>query len=222
MRDLTGRRRTERRLAVQYAATRSLAESATLREATRRILQAIGETLDCLVGAIWTVDRARQELRCVEQWHARSASVRAFEAMSRRIALAKGEGLPGRVWADGEPVWIPDVVDDPNFPRIATARREGLHAGFAFPIRLGGEVLGVVEFFSREIEQPDHELLQMTEAVGTAIRIPCINRRAARREGHGLCRPSVVLQRPQHRVGVVQIASACEVAAVIAAEVVAI
>src|SRR5438093_1032036 len=86
--------------------------------------------------------------------------------MSRRIALAKGEGLPGRVWADGEPVWIPDVVDDPNFPRIATARREGLHAGFAFPIRLGGEVLGVVEFFSREIEQPDHELLQMTEAAG--------------------------------------------------------
>ena len=169
MRDLTGRRRTERRLAVQYAATRSLAESATLREATRRILQAIGETLGCLVGAIWTVDRARQELRCVEQWHARSASVRAFEAMSRRIALAKGEGLPGRVWADGEPVWIPDVVDDPNFPRIATARREGLHAGFAFPIRLGGEVLGVVEFFSREIEQPDHELLQMTEAVGSQI-----------------------------------------------------
>ena len=169
MRDLTGRRRTERRLAVQYAATRSLAESATLREATRRILQAIGETLGCLVGAIWTVDRARQELRCVEQWHARSASVRAFEAMSRRIALAKGEGLPGRVWADGEPVWIPDVVDDPNFPRIATARREGLHAGFAFPIRLGGEVLGVVEFFSREIEQPDHELLQMTEALGSQI-----------------------------------------------------
>src|SRR5436309_898937 len=169
MRDLTGRRRTERRLAMQYAATRSLAESATVRDATRRILQAIGETLGCLVGAIWTVDRARQELRCVEQWHARSASVRAFEAMSRRIALAKGEGLPGRVWADGEPVWIPDVVDDPNFPRIATARREGLHAGFAFPIRLGGEVLGVVEFFSREIEQPDHELLQMTEAVGSQI-----------------------------------------------------
>ena len=50
----------------------------------------------------------------------------------------------------------------------------------------------------------------MAEAVGTAGRIPRINRRAAGREGHGLCLPSVVLQRSQRRIDVVQVASAGE------------
>jgi len=188
MRDLTARKRSERRLVVQHAATRILAEAATLGDATPRLLQAIAETLGWQAGAIWTVDRPRQALRCVEVWHAPSAAVREFEAMSRRITLAQGEGLPGRVWATGEPAWVCDVADDANFPRAATARREGLHGAFAFPIRLAGEVLGVVEFFSREIEQPDPELLQMTEAIGSQIGQFMERRRAeeAARESHAL------------------------------------
>jgi len=97
MRDLTGRKRSERRLAVQHAATRILAESATLAEASSRILEAIAETLGWQVGAIWTVDRPRQVLRCVEVWHVPSAAVPEFEAISRSTALGRGEGLPGRV-----------------------------------------------------------------------------------------------------------------------------
>ena len=188
LRDLTARKRSERRLGVQHAATRILAEAATLGEATPGILEAIAETLGWQVGAIWTVDRQRQVLRCVEVWHAPSTVVPEFEAMSRRITLAPGEGLPGRVWATGEPAWVCDVAGDPNFPRVATARREGLHGGFAFPIRLAGEVLGVVEFFSREIEQPDQALLQMTEAIGNQIGQFMERRRAeeAARESHAL------------------------------------
>src|SRR5437870_2285955 len=188
MRDLTARKRSERRLAVQHAATRILAEAATLGEATPGILEAIAETLGWQVGAIWTVDGQRQVLRCVEVWHAPSTVIPEFEAMSRRITLAPGVGLPGRVWATGEPAWVCDVADDPNFPRVATARREELHGGFAFPIRLAGEVLGVVEFFSREIEQPDEALLQMTEAIGSQIGQFMERRRAEEvaRESHGL------------------------------------
>ena len=47
-----------------------------------------------------------------------------------------------------------------NFQRTPVAARERLHAAFGFPILLGGEVLGVIEFFSREIRQPDQELLE--------------------------------------------------------------
>ncbi|TMA58232.1 MAG: PAS domain S-box protein [Deltaproteobacteria bacterium] len=190
MRDLTARKRSERRLAVQHVTTRILAESATLDEATPRILQAIAETLGWQVGAIWIVDRGRKVMRCVELWHVRSTAVPEFEAMSRRITLPPGAGLPGRVWATGESAWICDIADDPNFPRVATARREGLHGGFAFPIRVASEVLGVVEFFSRAIEQPDKALLQMTEAIGSQIGQFMERRRAeqAARESHALVR----------------------------------
>ena len=56
-----------------------------------------------------------------------------------------------------------------NFPRAPIAAREGLHAAFAFPILLGGDVLGVIEFFSHEIRQPDQELLDMMATLGSQI-----------------------------------------------------
>ena len=73
------------------------------------------------------------------------------------------------MWSSLKPEYIPDVVPDENFPRGPIAEREGLHAAFGFPILLGGEVLGVIEFFSREIRQPDQELLNMLATIGSQI-----------------------------------------------------
>ena len=58
---------------------------------------------------------------------------------------------------------------DENFPRAPLAASEGLHGAFAFPIRRGGEVLGVIEFFSRELQQPDADLLARIAALGSQI-----------------------------------------------------
>jgi PAS domain S-box-containing protein len=60
-------------------------------------------------------------------------------------------------------------VHDANFPRAPIAAREGLHGAFGFPVLLGEEVLGVMEFFSREIREPDEELLRLLTTVGAQI-----------------------------------------------------
>src|SRR4029453_9413267 len=60
-------------------------------------------------------------------------------------------------------------VADRNFPRATIARDEGLHGAFALPILNGGRVVGVMEFFSREIREPDSQLLRMLTAVGVQI-----------------------------------------------------
>ena len=80
-----------------------------------------------------------------------------------------------------EPAWIPDVVHDTNFPRAHVAAREGLHAAFGFPILLRGEVLSVMEFFSREIRAPDEDLLSMLTSVGNQIGL-FVDRRRAQEE----------------------------------------
>jgi two-component system, sensor histidine kinase and response regulator len=156
-------------VAVEYAAARALADSATTAEATPRILQAICEALGWEHGALWSVDWNANVLRCVETWHPAPVSFDEFDAISRKITFAPGVGLPGRVWESGQPAWIPDVAHDANFPRAPFAAKEGLHGALGFPILLTGRVLGVLEFFSREIREPDEPLLGMLTTVGTQI-----------------------------------------------------
>jgi PAS domain S-box-containing protein len=167
--DITDRKRSEQRLLSQHAVTRILAEAATLTEATPGILQAICESMDWEVGTIWDVDVRDQVLRCVAVWHTGAADISEFEAVTRGSQFTAGIGLPGRVWASGEPAWIPDVTRDTNFPRAPFAARCDLHGAFAFPILSQGAVTGVVEFFSRQIRKPDDDLLAMMGALGSQI-----------------------------------------------------
>jgi PAS domain S-box-containing protein len=157
------------RLTAEHVAARALVESETLADAASRVLQAICEGLGWDYGALWNVEAEQEGLRCVETWHLPSAHVPEFESASRSHIFPRGIGLPGRVWEKGEPVWIPDVISDSNFPRATIAKREGLHGAFALPILSRGRVVGVMEFFSREIRQPDEELLRMLSTVGAQI-----------------------------------------------------
>jgi PAS domain S-box-containing protein len=162
-------RESERRVAGNLAITRILAESPALSNATPRLLQTIGEALGWEVGSIWTPDVDANVLRCLNIWHAPSAKAERFESVSYERTLAPGVGLPGRVWTSLKPAWIPDVTKDENFPRASVAVAEGLHAAFAFPILFGDKFLGVMEFFSHEIREPDDALLAMFGSIGSQV-----------------------------------------------------
>src|SRR5262245_10371085 len=151
----TGNRGRAAQLTAEHVAARALVESETLAEAAGRVLRAICEALGWDYGALWNVEAEQDGLRCVETWHLTSARVPECGMASRGTTFRRGIGLPGRVWECGEPVWIPDVISDKNFPRATIAARDGLHAAFALPILSRGSVVGVMEFFSREIRQPD-------------------------------------------------------------------
>jgi PAS domain S-box-containing protein/excisionase family DNA binding protein len=167
--DITARRRFEQRLDAQYAVTRILSEANTLNEATPRLLQIICGTLGWAIGALWRVDSTEGVARCVEMWRPQSFASGEFEAMTRTIALKKGVGMPGRVWAAAKPAWVADVAVDTNFPRARAADREGLHGAVGFPVTIKGEVLGVLEFFSPEIRQPDQDMIEMMTTVGNQL-----------------------------------------------------
>ncbi len=155
------RKAGETRLAAQYATTHILAEAGSLAEAMPRILQAVGESLDWVMGARWSVDPEANVLRCVEMWIAPPRALDEFVGVNRRVTFSPGVGLPGRVWKSGTAAWIPDVVKDSNFPRARYAAKEGLHGAFGFPIVGPAGFLGVMEFFSPEIREPDEDLLKM-------------------------------------------------------------
>ena len=133
------------------------------------MLEAICDALGWEYGALWRVDRA-----------GRRHPVRRDVAP----AVAAGRRVHGR-----EPSEPPSPAARPSRPRLgqppagldsrrrarwefsagAVRRTRGLHAAFGFPILHGGEVLGVMEFFSREIREPDEELLAMLKTVGSQV-----------------------------------------------------
>jgi PAS domain S-box-containing protein len=161
-----GTSRDDNRLAVQVGVARVLAEATTVEDATRRVLGSIGETLGWSLGAVWEVKPGEGRIRCAESWHAPGADCKPFEEASRDAAFERGEGLPGRVWENGRPAWIRDVVEDQNFPRARVAAECGVHGAFGFPIYGRGGVIGVVEFFTPEVAEPDHYLLDLVETIG--------------------------------------------------------
>lgn len=162
------RRRAERRLAAQYMTATVLAEAPRPAEAVPKVLQAIGESLRWDVAAMWRHD-APDRLRLSAVWQGPDTDAAAFVAASERTTFASGVGLPGRVWADGKPAWVRDVVHDANFPRADAAVRSGLHGALAFPVGVGTDLLGVMEFFSREPQQPDDDLLRTLATIGSAL-----------------------------------------------------
>ena len=167
--DITDGKRAQRHLTAQYAATRVLAESATMGEATSQILQGICESLGWDLGEIWMVDRQANVLRFLDMWHKASLEVQEFKALKRQTTFMPGIGLPGRVWASCEPVWIADIVKGINFPLFQIAAQAGLNAAFGFPIRSGNKILGVITCFNREIQPPDQDLVTTMNSIGEQV-----------------------------------------------------
>jgi PAS domain S-box-containing protein len=165
LRDIGDRVRAEARRNARLATTQVLAQAAAVPEAAAGLVRAVCESLGWDAGFFWELPEGADTLRCLESFLRDGAPVAGFAEVSRRSSFRRGEGLPGQVWATGEPLWVLDVTRATNFPRVAAAAEAGLRAAFACPVAVGGETLGVIEFFSREARAPDADLLEMMSTV---------------------------------------------------------
>lgn len=164
-RDVSQRKQAARRLMTEHAVTLMLAESETADAAWPRILEVIGEGLDWDAGTLWMVNKQTQRLECLQIWHRPETE---FGDCAERTALARGMGLPGRVWQEEQAVWIADVSKQAADLQLSFSSA-AIRSAFAFPIILRNEVLGVMEFFSTALRQHDDEVLKMAQAIGGEI-----------------------------------------------------
>ena len=162
-------RAAESRLLASHAVALTLEASQDLVTAAPHLLSTIGESLGWDVGVLWEVVPGAPLLRCVRTWLKSPTVGRAFGACTETSPIERGADIPGRVWAEGRPVWVPDVAADPGVPRAAAARSDDLHAILAFPIGTGSTVLGVLEFLSRAVHPVDEAVLSMSGMFGQQI-----------------------------------------------------
>lgn len=172
LRDLSERRSAEQQMEFRLLESRlmlDLTERASRDESFEEMLVA---TLDGICAlADWPLGHA---FVVAEDGHRLESSVWSSDA--ERIAaevvrateereFAAGVGLPGQVLESGEPIWMTRVESESNFPRHGV----GVESGFAFPVFSGGRCIAVLEFFSRDVREPEAALLLSTRAIGAQI-----------------------------------------------------
>lgn len=168
-RDISSKKRDQQRLAAQHAVTEIMAEFPSLEIAAPKVLAAICANLGWQLGAMWQIDQEQRDIHQIATWRDKSSESGAeFQEISSGLRFARGEGFPGLIWERETPLWVAEFGAD-NFPRSSLAARGNLHSAFGFPIKLGKEVLGMIELFSDRTRQPDPPTLDTLAAIGTQI-----------------------------------------------------
>ena len=179
-RDASEQRRAEQHRNARLAVTHVLNQAEAVQDGTRGVLRSVCESLAWDVGFMWILNDEGTALECRQSWHRPDVPVEDFETASCNRTFEKGKGLPGRVWKSGKPAWIVNIREDTNFPRLASAITYGLHSAIACPIAVG-HTLGVIEFFTKRIREPDADLLEMIGTIAGNVG-QFIERKAAENE----------------------------------------
>ncbi len=162
------RLRIERRLRLQYAVTRELAEAPSLKEAASKILQSICIICGWQRGEVWRMDFQEKKLVNEGSWNAPTVDTSAASVKNRET-LVPGEGIPGRVWMTGKPWWSADFTEDLRVNEARTGKAPSLRGAFGIPLRSHGEQRGVLVLFSENVQRPDTDLTDLLTSLGNQI-----------------------------------------------------
>jgi len=108
-------------------------------------IQTICHFTRCAMGQVWLP--ASGGLVCSPSWYAGWYGFDQLRAASEPRRYARGEGLPGLVWARGEPALVRDAQERERFDRALPAGKAGVRDALAVPITTSSGVLAVLEFF---------------------------------------------------------------------------
>jgi PAS domain S-box-containing protein len=209
MRNITERRRREAHRAARQSVRRLLAEATRLEDAAPVMLQGICQSLGWDLGALWVVEEHTDQLTRTSLWH--QPRPRAEDRGSRIEDRASGRssteaGNPGTdllasVCKTGKPVWLPlfahaasGVMPRPSLGTPGPKSRKGRQLALAFPVMLGKEVMGVLEFRDPAGHEPDEDVLETMANVGNQIGLFLHRRRAEQAVRQSEARKRAVLE----------------------------
>ena len=169
VRDVTAAKRAEQLLKLEHTVARCLAESGNSSAALKAVMRVVCETQRWQCGRYWRIDDAAGVMRFGEGWSVPETKMEQFIERSRTMTLRPGVGLAGTVWVSGEPLWVADVTKDSRVHGTGLARDVGVRGAFLFPVISEAKTIGVLNFSSREVREPDERLLQAVRVIGSQV-----------------------------------------------------
>lgn len=123
-----------------------------------------------LIEPVPATEKGNQELAARAIWlHESLAHADALRTRIEALRFTYGHGLPGRAWASGDLVWVPDLFDESGLTRGDLAARAGLHTVVAVPIVESDQTIGVIEVFDRAVRPISTPRAQSLRRVAAAI-----------------------------------------------------
>jgi len=154
------RRRAEQLRRLEHAVNRALAQAGTSAEVLKEAMRAICETHDWDTARYFEIDAAGGVMRFRESWAKADGAAKRYVQAFEGAIYRPDEGLVGVTWRSGEPLWVPDVGADPRVAHPDIALETGMRCALAIPVAFEGAINGVMSFTSRELREPDQQLLQ--------------------------------------------------------------
>jgi len=145
--DLTEQRSSEREINAHLAVADALEEWEDFESGADRLLRDLGEALSFDGGTLWLPEE--EGLAARASWHSDLLDPGEFESLTASLRVPRGDGLLGRVWKTLEPAILPDLRELDDDERRIAAEAAGLRGAVAVPVREGGELMAVLEFYSR-------------------------------------------------------------------------
>jgi diguanylate cyclase (GGDEF)-like protein/PAS domain S-box-containing protein len=171
--DGTDQRRSREReqalLSLEHEVTVRFSQARDPSAALKAAMQAICETERWEAARYVYVDEGRGVLRAGESWSIPDPARERYLRESLTVEYAPGVGLVGHVWQTGEPLWVPDIGNDPRVARPQLAAVTGMRGSVAVPVHADGKTIGVLIFDSREVRKPDERLLRTLAVIGGQI-----------------------------------------------------
>jgi signal transduction histidine kinase len=158
-------------LTLMHDVGRAIDEAQNWSEALHLVIRRICETEDWQVGYVYlpaadAPDQLVAAIGCLSD-----ERFLPFHAVSQQIRHARGQSLPGRVFEDGHHVWANDQEALLTLLpiRAAVAAQVGLKSAVALPVRVGTDILAVVELCSDRPHPEGEELVDLMRDVSRQV-----------------------------------------------------
>ena len=139
-----------------YQVALTINSSLDPQEVMRSIAESSANALDAKGASIMLLSPDRKELyhsaaHGLSEWYVRKGPWRVDESMATSL--------------EGRSISIPDVATDPRVQYRPQAAREGIASMLSVPVRLRGEVIGLIRLYSATSREFSHDEIEFLEAV---------------------------------------------------------
>jgi signal transduction histidine kinase/DNA-binding NarL/FixJ family response regulator/putative methionine-R-sulfoxide reductase with GAF domain len=170
-------KRPNEELQALFTVTNTVTRSLDIASITQAALLTTIEVLHVDAGRLYIFDEKGHVLRLTAHHGLPPEVLRDFEC------YAPGQGIIGRIFQEGQPIFFADITADPKHAAMARSRL-GVQLGFrsaaGLPILVRGKPVGVIYVFGRAVREFSPEDLALLSAIGGQVGIAVENARLYR------------------------------------------